>query len=104
MQEELLNKINSLQDEVTQNDEEIKSLKVEHEKVNNEKQEIERIKNDEIKELKKRIDDMSSEFAEMLKETLQKMNERIEAANSHWKEENDMNMLQRFEEMALGHK
>lgn len=45
---------------------------------------------------------MSSEFADMLKETLQKMNERIEAANSHWKEENDMNMLQRFEEMALG--
>lgn len=37
MQEELLNRINSLQDEVSRNDEEIKNLKVDHERVNNDK-------------------------------------------------------------------
>ena len=36
---------------------------------------------DKIKELKKRIDEMSSDFAEMLKDTLTKMQERIEFAN-----------------------
>ncbi len=38
-------------------------------------------KDEEIKELKKRIDEMSSDFAEMLKDTLTKMQERIEFAN-----------------------
>ena len=38
-------------------------------------------KKDEIDELKKRIDEMSSDFADMLKDTLTKMQERIEFAN-----------------------
>ena len=38
-------------------------------------------KDEEIKTLKKRIDEMSSDFAEMLKDTLTKMQERIEFAN-----------------------
>ena len=38
-------------------------------------------KDEEIRELKKRIDEMSSDFAEMLKDTLTKMQERIEFAN-----------------------
>lgn len=66
--------------------------------------EIEKAKNEEIKELKKRIDDMSSDFAEMLRDTLTKMQERIEIANKQWEEENDANMLKRFEDMALGNK
>ncbi len=40
-----------------------------------------REKDEEIRELKKRIDEMSSDFAEMLKDTLTKMQERIEFAN-----------------------
>ena len=47
---------------------------------------------------------MSSEFAEMLKETLAKMQQRIEQANEQWETENDNNMLKRMEEMALGNK
>lgn len=45
---------------------------------------------------------MSSDFAEMLKDTLNKMQERIEFANKQWEDENDTNMLKRFEEMAIG--
>ena len=59
-------------------------------------------KDEEIKELKKRIDEMSSDFAEMLKDTLTKMQERIEFANKQWEDENDVNMLKKFEEMAAG--
>ena len=52
--------------------------------------------------MKLRIDEMSSDFAEMLKETLSKMQERIEFANKNWEEANDVTMLKKFEEMALG--
>lgn len=37
-------------------------------------------KDQDIAELRKKIDDMSLEFADMLKETLNKMQERIELA------------------------
>ena len=40
---------------------------------------------------------MSSDFTEMLKETLSKMQERIEFANEQWKG-NDASMLKRFED------
>lgn len=43
--------------------------------------------------LKKQIDDMSQEFATMLKGTLDKMQERIKEANRQWEEENDSKML-----------
>ena len=42
-------------------------------------------KNEEIAELKKRIDEISSDFAEMLKDTLTKMQERIEFSNKSWR-------------------
>lgn len=41
-------------------------------------------KEDEINQLKKQIDEMSSDFAEMLKQTLAKMQDRIEVANVQW--------------------
>ena len=56
-------------------------------------------KNEEINELRKRIDEMSSDFAEMLKDTLTKMQERIEFANKQWEDENDISMLKKFEDM-----
>ena len=54
--------------------------------------------------MKKRIDEMSNEFAEMLRETLNKMQEKIDLANKQWEEENNPNMLKRFEDLALGNK
>ena len=42
---------------------------------------------------------MSSDFAEMLKDTLTKMQERIEFANKQWEDENDANILKKFDEI-----
>ncbi len=56
-------------------------------------------KDNEIADLRKRIDEMSSEFAQMLKDTLTKMQERIEFANQQWEDENDISMLKKFEDM-----
>lgn len=104
MFEELTEQINKLERKVVDNNEIIEDLKEQYEKLNNEKLEIEKQKNEEIKEYKKKIDDMSSDFAEMLRDTLHKMQERIEIANREWEAENDANMLKRFEDMALGNK
>ena len=59
-------------------------------------------KDEEIRELKKRIDEMSSDFAEMLKDTLTKMQERIEFANKQWEDDNDTNMMKRLDDLAAG--
>ena len=104
MQEELTLKVTDLENQSITNNENIKVLKSEYENLNTLKNDIENQKNEEIKQLKNRIDEMSSEFAEMLKETLHKMQQRIEQANEQWENENDTNMLKRFEEMALGNK
>lgn len=104
MFEELTENVNKLSREVVDNDHTIKDLKEQYEALTNEKNEIERQKNEEIKELKKRIDDMSSDFAEMLRDTLHKMQDRIEIANKQWEEDNDPKMLKHFEEMATANK
>ncbi len=59
-------------------------------------------KEEEIKELNKRIDEMSSDFADMLKDTLAKMQERIAFANKQWEDDNDANMVKKFDEMVGG--
>ena len=41
-------------------------------------------KEEVIAELRNKINDMSQEFANMLKSTLDKMQERIELANTQW--------------------
>lgn len=43
---------------------------------------------------------MSSDFAEMLKETLTKMQERIEFANTQWDGGEDAAMMKKFEDIT----
>ena len=42
---------------------------------------------------------MSAEFATMLKETLEKMQERIELANTQWEKENYPNLNKKIDEI-----
>ena len=43
---------------------------------------------------------MSQDFAGMLKETLENMQNKINQANEKWESENDGQLLKRFEEYA----
>ena len=63
------------------------------------KEQDEKLKNkeNEILELKKKIEDMSAEFAKMLKDTLEKMQERIKLAE--WDNDNDPTMIKKIKEM-----
>jgi chromosome segregation ATPase len=72
---DLKRKVKDQQDVIKQKEDDIVDL------VRDKDQDLVR-KDDEIKDLKRKIEDMSSEFAKMLKETLEKMQQRIELANS----------------------
>ena len=54
-------------------------------------------KENEILDLKKKIEDMSAEFAKMLKDTLEKMQERIRLAE--WDNDNDPGVIKKIKEM-----
>ena len=43
---------------------------------------------------------MSSDFADMLKDTLSKMQDRIEFANKDWKDDNDQETMKKFDHMT----
>ena len=70
VEEELMNRINRLEERKSNNNTEMKKLEDTKAKLNTEIQEIEREKGDEIGRLKKSIEEMASEFANMLKDTL----------------------------------
>lgn len=54
-------------------------------------------KENDILDLKKKIEDMSAEFAKMLKDTLEKMQERIKLAE--WDNDNDPSVIKKIKEM-----
>jgi hypothetical protein len=58
------------------------------------------IKDKEIEELRSKMDDMAEEFGEMLRETLDKMRERIEVTSGNF-ETPDVPIQRRMEEMKL---
>ena len=95
-----MNKINQLEQRKMENNEEKKRLTEQKDALTEEIRDVKQSKQSEIAKLKKSIEEMSSEFASMLKDTLNKMKMKIEAANDKWETENDGQMLKRFEEVS----
>ena len=62
------------------------------------------LKDAEIKEQKDKMEDMAVEFGEMLKETLDKMSEKIEITNQGWEDGPGNDISRRLQEhkMAAG--
>ena len=54
---------------------------------------------EEIRELERRINEMSSDFADMLKETLVSMQDRIEFANQDYPDEANKEIENKFNEV-----
>lgn len=57
-------------------------------------------KEEENKKLKKKIEEMSSEFSTMLKETLDKMEQRIDMAQ--WDSNDNQVIMSKIDEMQAG--
>jgi len=79
-----MNKINQLEQRKMENNEEKKRLTEQKDALTEEIRDVKQSKQSEIAKLKKSIEEMSSEFASMLKDTLNKMKMKIEAANDKW--------------------
>jgi len=100
MQESFNERIEALQIHVAEAKREIEGVTHQIETVRIEKDEIIRQKNEEIKSLTHKMETMAFEFADMLKETLDKMSQRIEVTHSSWDRDSSkqplMNRLKAF--------
>jgi hypothetical protein len=96
MQEKLQAECTELKAKVKQQEEVIAQKELEIITITKEKDLEIMKKEDEIRDLKGKIQDMSSEFARMLRETLDKMQDRIELAQ--WDNEADPQMMKSLKE------
>ena len=74
-----------------------------NQEINSDKLEKERIEaeyEEQIKELNRRINEMSSDFADMLKDTLSKMQDRIEFANKDTGDDINAEVMKKFDHMT----
>ena len=55
---------------------------------------------DEIRQLREKIKDMSARFAEMLKNTLDQMSQKIELVNQNFEEEVEPTMVKKLEDFT----
>merc|ERR1740120_392262 len=100
MQESFNERIGTLQKQVAAAKHDIETVTHEIERVRTDKDEIIRQKELEIKSLSQKMETMAFEFADMLKETLDKMSQRIEVTHNSWDRDSTkpplMNRLKAF--------
>ena len=84
MQGELIKRINSAENTITELKDQLELQRVAYEELKREKDRAVAGKEAEIVELKTRIDELCAEFGDMLKGTLEKMSERINITNSNF--------------------
>ena len=101
MQEELLGKINILENTIVEMKDKLEEQRVSMEELRKEKDQIIAMKEAEIAENKQKMEEMAHEFGDMLKETLDKMSERIEITNTSWEQETGTPIIRKLEEYNL---
>jgi chromosome segregation ATPase len=98
MQEELLGRINQLENTVQELNDQLSDGEAKNDRLMKDKNKIIEMKDQEIADLKSKMDDMAEEFGEMLRETLDKMRERIEISSGNF-DAPDMPIRQKMEEL-----
>lgn len=102
MQEELIKQINKLEQTVAERDDQLEKLQAALEEVRRQMTVELALKDNEIEGQKQKMEDMAMEFGEMLKETLDKMSEKIEITNQGWEAGMGDSIARRLEEHKLG--
>lgn len=100
MQEELLGRINTLEETVQELRDNLSDADVRLDRTLKEKNAIIDMKDKEIEDLRIKMDDMADEFGEMLRETLEKMRERIGVTSGNF-DAPDVPIQRRMEEMKV---
>mmetsp|Transcript_115268 Transcript_115268/g.229677 ORF Transcript_115268/g.229677 Transcript_115268/m.229677 type:complete len:190 (-) Transcript_115268:215-784(-) len=102
MQESFNERIEVLQQQVAEAKQEIEAVTKDIERVRIEKDEIIRQKEAEIEALSHKMEVMAFEFADMLKETLAKMSQRIEVTHNSWdRGSNKTPLMSRLQNFSL---
>jgi len=99
MQSSFNTRIEDLQTQVSTSKSEIESVRAEIAKTAAEKDELIAQKDEEIRSLTLKMETMAFEFADMLKETLEKMSQRIEI--SHTRDATKAPLMNRLKEFSL---
>lgn len=104
MQEELLNRVNVLENTNAELRDQLEVARVNYEELKRDKDRVIAAKSLEIQELKAKMEEMAQEFGDMLKETLDKMRERIEITSTSFEHDTagGMPMIRRLDEFNLG--
>lgn len=84
MQEELISRINILENTISNLRDELELSRIALEQQKKEKDHVIALKDREIAEQKQKMEDMAIEFGEMLKETLEKMSQRIDTSGQQF--------------------
>ena len=92
--------INRLEETLQQLNDQLADSDIRQERLLKDKNAIIQMKDDEITELKSKMDDMAEEFGEMLRETLEKMRERIEVSSGSFAAP-ELPIQQRMEELKV---
>jgi len=101
MQEELLNRVNTLENTITELRDQLEASRNHLEETKREKDQIIQDKDNEIAEMKGKMEEMAHEFGDMLKETLDKMRESIDVNSSTFENETGVPIIRRLEEFNL---
>merc|ERR1719428_2261100 len=97
MQQNLVHQINQAQDAIKQRDEELDLSKNNMESKQRAHQKMIAERDVKIREQKRKMEDMATEFSEMLRQTLEKMKQRIEISNINWENEKGPQMISQLE-------
>mmetsp|Transcript_11336 Transcript_11336/g.20965 ORF Transcript_11336/g.20965 Transcript_11336/m.20965 type:complete len:194 (+) Transcript_11336:99-680(+) len=105
MQEELLNRINILENTISELNDNLEDANAMVESQRKEMEDTIALKDAEIADSKRRMEDMAKEFGDMLKETLDKMGERIDINGggnaASWEADKTSNVQQRLAEFKV---
>lgn len=102
MQEELIAQVNKLEQTIAEQKDELERSQLQLEEVRRQMAVELALKDAEIKEQKDKMEDMAVEFGEMLKETLDKMSEKIEITNQGWEAGSGDDIARRLQEHKMG--
>merc|ERR1719389_740231 len=103
MQENLMREVNQAHDSIIKLREQLDLSKNNMDSKQRAHQKMIAERDAKIREQKRKMEDMATEFSEMLRQTLEKMKQRIEISNINWENEKGPQMISKLErETAAG--
>mmetsp|Transcript_9605 Transcript_9605/g.13989 ORF Transcript_9605/g.13989 Transcript_9605/m.13989 type:complete len:197 (-) Transcript_9605:152-742(-) len=102
MKQEMNQQIILNEEKITQLKDKLDAARLAHEQMVRQKDKEIALKDAAIQEMKNKMDEMAREFGEMLKQTLDKMSEKIVITNDYEAEQMDTPIVRTFEDFNLG--